>query len=252
MTVHGMGIVFPGGAGIERLYGALNGEVPTATLNPKENIHVFAVPQAAFTGVPASARRADRFSKMALAAAVESHAGCGAAPERTGLILATALGPHATVFRFVNEILEYGGGKTSPTVFSQSVHAAALSTVCAVLGMRGPTHTLADLADPFGAAVTLAGCWLEEGRCDAVLVGAADELSDVLAHVVRRKRPDVVPGEGAAFFRLERDGGVPFPRDVLRTPVPGETTLFGASRIASAFRLAVWWCSQNKRKEEHA
>jgi 3-oxoacyl-(acyl-carrier-protein) synthase len=249
MTVNGAGIVFPGGAGFDALRAALAGHLPPRVRHPKEGADVLAVPQAALAGVPSSARRADRFSKMVLLAASGAHAGCGAAAERTGLILATALGPHATVFRFVNELLEYGDAKVSPTVFSQSVHAAALSMVAAALGALGPAHTVADLADPFGNAVALARAWLAEGRCDAVLVGAADELSDVLVHVVKRKWPGAVPGEGAVFFRFEREGGVPFPTDARLSPQDDELPGFGVGRIASAVRLAVWWCSNSGKGE---
>lgn len=212
MTITGMGILFAGGAGVPALHAALLAGKPLAPqLLARENVPTLPVPPAALTGNPvlAPARRADRFCKMALSAAMEAWQGCGADPRRTGIILATAFGPHATVFRFVNEMLDFGDDKTSPTVFSQSVHAAAPAMIATAAGLHGPTLNLADLALPFEEAMNLAACWLESGRCEAVLVGAADELSDVLAHVVRRMWPDTyVPGEGAVFFRLERAGGV--------------------------------------------
>lgn len=226
MNVAGLGIVFPGGAGLPALQAALRAGRPlTGTTLEKEGVPVLQVPAAALTGNPvlAPARRADRFCKMALLAATEALAGNTADPERTGLILATAFGPHGTVFKFVNDLLDYGDAKASPTVFSQSVHAAAASMIAASAGLHGPTLTVADLAMPFEEALALAENWLESARCDAVLVGAVDEVSDVLAHVVRRKwsfaadgiaRPSrngstaYVPGEGAVFFRLERGGGL--------------------------------------------
>lgn len=211
MTLTGLGVVFAGGAGVPALRGALAaGAPPAAAPFGKEGVPALAVPAAALAGNPllAPARRADRFCKMAMAAALEAWQGCQAEPARVGIILATACGPHATVFRFVSEMLDFGDAKASPTVFSQSVHAAAASMIAAAAGAHGPVLNLADLALPFEEALALAGCWLDEGRCDAVLVGAADELSDVLAHVVRRLwRAAYVPGEGAAFFRLEREGG---------------------------------------------
>lgn len=226
MSITGMGVVFAGGAGVPALRAALLAGKPlVGTPHAKEGIPVLAVPAAAFAGSPvlAPARRADRFCKMTLLAAMEAWQGCGADPRRTGIILATAFGPHATVFRFVNEMLDFGEAKTSPTVFSQSVHAAASSMIAAAAGLHGPVLSLADLSLPFEEALTLAECWLQRKQCDAVLVGAADELSDVLAHVVRRKwrtatdgivrpslagRPAYVPGEGAVFFRLEREGAL--------------------------------------------
>jgi len=100
-------------------------------------------------------------------AAMEARRECGADPRRTGIILATAFGPHATVFRFVNEMLDFGDAKTSPTVFSQSVHAAAASMIATAAGLHGPVLSLADLAMPFEEALTLAECWLASERCDS-------------------------------------------------------------------------------------
>ena len=225
MNLAGLGIVFPGGAGMAALRGVLSAGRPlTGETLAKEQVPVLKVPAAALTGNPvlAPARRADRFCKMTLLAATEALAGSAVPPERIGIILATAFGPHGTVFKFVNDLLEFGDEQASPTVFSQSVHAAAASMVAAAAHLHGPTLTVADLAFPFEEALVLADAWLAADRCDAVLVGAVDEISDVLAHVVRRKwavasdgiarpasaePPAYVPGEGAVFVRLERGNG---------------------------------------------
>jgi len=269
MTLADLGIVFNGGAGLAALRAALAADAPpTPTPTVREGVPVLAVPASALAGNPAlaPARRADRFCKMSLAAALEAWHGCDADPRRVGIILSTALGPHATVFRYVNDLLDYGEAKTSPTVFSQSVHAAAASMITTAVGARGPVLNLSDLAFPFEEALTLAACWLRGGRCDTVLVGAADELSEVLAHVVRRKWPQPLPvlGEGAVFFRLARDGGVPVsvgtePRSgaVLRLAdacalgredrggadvrTRTFTHFWGATRIGGAFHLAAAW-----------
>ena len=225
MNAAGIGIVFPGGAGVPALRDALQAGSPLkGVVLEREGVPVLKVPNSALAGNPvlAPARRADRFCKMSLLAATEALAGCTAAPDRIGIILATAFGPHGTVFKFVNDLLEFGEAQVSPTVFSQSVHAAAASMIASAAGLHGPALTVADLAMPFEEAMSLAEAWLESDRCDAVLVGAVDEVSDVLAHVVRRKwaLPDNgiaqperdgitahVPGEGAVFFRLEKRGG---------------------------------------------
>ena len=270
MNITGMGLVFPGGAGVPSLREAMvTGQRSVRTHLEKEDVDVLPVPTAALTGSPvlAPVRRADRFCKMSLLAATEAWQGCSVAPERVGVVFATAFGPHATVFRFVNEILDYGEAKTSPTVFSQSVHAAAASMIASAIGLHGPTLNVADLALPFEEALRLADGWLESGRCDAVLVGAADELSDVLAHVVKRMwSPAIVLGEGAVFFRLERTGGIQscvgegvamdaaccladfdalggdasalrncLPQDV---PCRSFAALWGCTRIGAAFHLA--------------
>lgn len=275
MNLENLGIVFHGGAGRAALRAALAADLPSAPVaTATEGVPVLAVPAAALSGNPALAvaRRADRFSKMSLAAALQAWEGCDSDPQRVGIILATALGPHATVFRYVNDLLDYGEAKTSPTVFSQSVHAAAASMIATAVGARGPVLNLADLAFPFEEALPLATCWLRSGRCDTVLVGAVDELSEVFAHVVRRKWPQPlpVPGEGAVFFRLTTRGGdspiavsgKPSRDAVLRlvdavalghknechahATTRTFTRLWGATRIGGAFHLATAWLLQRE------
>ena len=238
MKIAAMGVVFAGGAGVGRLQAALReAEPPKPRMLERESIPVLALPPEALLGNPvlAPARRADRFCKMALLAGMEAWQGCAADPRRTGIILATALGPHATVFRYIGEMLDFGGEKASPTLFSQSVHAAAASMIATSAGLHGPVLTLSDLASPFTGALSLAGAWLAGGRCDAVLVAAVDELSDVLAHVVRRKwraadagrqadpaqddaMRGTVPGEGAVCFRLEREGSLRVAAEAVSQP----------------------------------
>ena len=171
-----------------------------------------------------SMRRADRFSKMATMAAFDAMADSGIEiehPERVGIIFATAFGPHNTTFRFQDDIIDYGDAGVSPTVFSNSVHNAAVSYISRVLGIKGPTWTITSFRDPFGQAVALAQAWLAEGRCDKVLLGAGDECGTVMEYICSQKLPIAtdgkvrmedphayVPGEGAAFFLVdEAEGG---------------------------------------------
>ncbi len=175
-------------------------------------------------------RRADRFSKMATLAAYDAMAESGATlenPERVGIIFATAFGPHNTTFSFLDDILNYGDAGVSPTIFSNSVHNAAVSYISHTLKIKGPTWTITSFHDPFQQALLLAQVWLDEGRCDQVLVGAGDECGMVLNYVCSQKLaiaetaaqmrpffntagPAVIPGELSVFFLLSRDtsGGV--------------------------------------------
>ena len=164
-------------------------------------------------------RRADRFSKMATLAAHDAVADSGVEfgnPERVGIIFATAFGPHNTTFRFQDDIIEYGDGGVSPTIFSNSVHNAAVSYISRALGIKGPTWTVTGFRDPFGQAIALAQAWLDEGRCDAVLLGAGDECGTVMEYICSQKLPIAadgkvrmddppayVPGEGMAFFLVD-------------------------------------------------
>ena len=75
MNLAGLGIVFPGGAGMPALREVLSAGLPlVGEMLSKEQVPVLKVPAAALTGSPvlAPARRADRFCKMTLLAATEA------------------------------------------------------------------------------------------------------------------------------------------------------------------------------------
>lgn len=230
MKIQGIGIISALGRGIETLQGALeNGPVePSRIAVPfqTEPFSVYAVDGAILKDpvLLRGARRADRFSKMATLAAADAvrDAGVELDPSRTGLVLGTAFGPHPTVFSFLDEILEFGDAAVSPTLFSHSVHNAAASYISVALGLAGPAMTITSFADPFYQSLLIAQNWLEQGICDSVLVGCAEEIGTVLEYAVSQKLtvadgtmrpffdadgPAVIPGEGAVFLLLTRDAG---------------------------------------------
>ena len=193
-------------------------------------------------------RRADRFSKMATLAAHDAVANSGIEfknPERVGIIFATAFGPHNTTFKFLDDILDYGDAGVSPTVFSNSVHNAAVSYISRALGIKGPTWTITGFCNPFGQAIALAQAWLNEGRCDYVLLGGGDECGTVLEYICKEKLPIAkdgkvgenayVPGEGMAFFLVDnQERGAE-----LKIPKAGFATLFGNMLSGAALDCAV-------------
>jgi hypothetical protein len=122
--------------------------------------------------------------------------------ERVGLIIASGLGPYNRTFRFLDGILEGGDANASPTDFSHSVHGAAAAYITELLELRGPCMTVTDFENGFEQSVQLAQCWLADGTCSRVIVGAVEELGDVLLHCVGRLDARVAPGEGAVFLML--------------------------------------------------
>ena len=165
-------------------------------------------------------RRADRFSKMAILTAWDAVQDSGIDLDELnmslGIIVATAFGAHATTFRFLDDIIDYGDDNVSPTAFSNSVHNAAGSYIASVLGNRGPVLTVTQFAFSFHQALILAKSWISEGRCDNVLVGSVDEYASVMEYICSRKlkiagdgklkpfqfasSPLAAPGEGSAFL----------------------------------------------------
>jgi hypothetical protein len=160
----------------------------------------------------AQMRRADRFTRMAVAAATDAwnaaRQGCaGIGPERIGLFLCSGFGPHCRGFRFLDGILDMGDTAASPTDFSHSVHGAASAYISRLLDLRGPSLNSTDFEIGFEEAIRVAQCWLDEGACDRVLLGAVEELGEVYLHCASRMLGDAAgirPSEGAAFFVLAR------------------------------------------------
>lgn len=232
MNIAGLGIVFNRGRGVASLERALEeGWRPPVSLDLKgvPGLKAAAYPVAPETlddkAVLAKARRADRFTRMALLSAFDawtcSRLGQDVAPSRVGVILATALGPHVTTFGFLDGILDFGDAAVSPTAFSHSVHNAAASYIAMTLGLRGPTLTVTDFHFAFHEAARLANLWLDERRCDAVLVGTVDELGHVMQAACARllaapedgrikpfafaREAVSIPGEGSVFFAFARE-----------------------------------------------
>ena len=221
MKIFGTGLICARGRGSDAVAG---GWAPPSFIEvpfQEEPFPVYAVDAETLKdrAVLGKMRRADRFSKMATLAAHDAVAQSGVEfenPERIGIVLATAFGPHTTTFRFLDDILDYGDGGVSPTIFSSSVHSAAVSYISRALEIKGPTWTVTQFRNPFEEAMQLAQAWLDEGRCDYVLLGGGDECGAVMEYICREKLPIAkdgnvgpdayVPGEGMAFFLVGREG----------------------------------------------
>jgi 3-oxoacyl-[acyl-carrier-protein] synthase II len=154
-------------------------------------------------------RRADRFVRMAVNAALDAwtearQAAGEVSPEEVGLILASGLGSHVRGFRFLDGILDFGDGAALPTDFSHSLHGAASAYIAELLGLRGPSLTITDFENGTARALLTAQLWLARGRCRRVLVGVVEELGEVLLHCANRLlgETSLVPGEGAVFLAL--------------------------------------------------
>ena len=229
MNVAGIGVVFAGGRGIGILEEALRagwsppsrGEVPSSS---GKTMPVYSVEEKTIKdrAVLKNMRRADRFSKLAVLAAWDavrdSRVAINEEKGSLGIILATAFGAQVTAFRFLDEIIDYGDANVSPTLFSHSVHNAAASYVASALGNHGPTLTVTQFGFSFQQALILARAWIQEGRCEKVLVGSVEECGAVMEFICRQKleiaedgrispfefspSPLAVPGEGSVFLVL--------------------------------------------------
>ena len=152
-----------------------------------------------------SLRRADRFTVMALAGLF----GCGdgafaglAGPD-TALITYSVLGPHATVFATLDDILDYPEDLILPTKFSHSVVNAAASYIGAEFGITGATFAFVGFENVKGESLSFAKTLLACGMCKRVLVVGVEEkglLTDTLAKMMPERFADEIHDSVEVFL----------------------------------------------------
>ena len=221
MNIAGIGVLCSQGRGLARFEQALKANV--ASLDESGSCHRIPPEALEDREVLWDIRRADRFSKIAVLAAYDAMRDGGCSNGSMGIIVSTGLGPHATTFRFLDDILNYSDSSVSPTIFSHSIHNAAASYVAKVLKCTGPTLTVTQFHFSFQQALLLAGAWMAEGRCDHVLVGCVEECGSVMESIYSEKlkaesesrvnlsacdnKHSIGLGEGSVFFLVTSDPG---------------------------------------------
>jgi 3-oxoacyl-[acyl-carrier-protein] synthase II len=168
-------------------------------------------------------RRIDHFSRLALLGgylALQDAGRLETDRSRLGVVIATGYGAMQTTFAFLDSFIDGGDVCSSPTHFSNSVHNAAAANLSILLEATGPSLTVSQFELSVPTALLTARQWLAGGRVDAVLLGGVDELGAVLGYCWHRffgvpngllrpleiGRQSAIPGEGAAFFLLTREG----------------------------------------------
>ena len=233
LAVRGIGVVGGFGVGLGELRLTLEGRrspllggIEFQGDQGMERIPVFQADLAALDEfVPRrSLRRVDRLSRLALLGAHLALQDAGiilsGLLDRTGVVVTTGYGAAATTFSFLDSVIHDGDACASPTHFSNSVHNAAAAHISILLKITGPCLTVSQFELSTVSALLTAGQWLAEGRVDRVLFGAVDEHCPVRGYCWSRffgpqaadqsvmplelDRQTSVPGEGAAFFVLER------------------------------------------------
>ncbi|HXC93071.1 MAG TPA: beta-ketoacyl synthase N-terminal-like domain-containing protein [Geobacteraceae bacterium] len=230
MNILGIGTIFSQGCGMDALESALGrGPLKPADVDAlygadgKRKAFTVDFDSVSDKGMLKKIRRADKLSKMSVVAAAAAVSDSGIpdlSDKKVGIILSTAFGAHVTTFEFLDGIIDYGEKNVSPTSFSNSVHNAAASYISTSLDIKGPTLTVTRFRFSFQSALELGKSWLEQGRCDYLLLGAVDQYGDVLGYVSDKKlNPSLegeikpfsfgqgghIPGECSVFFLLGKE-----------------------------------------------
>ena len=233
MAIKGIGVVGGFGTGVASLEAALRegavtvGELEVPTSQGAVRVPAYRADTSELDRfVPKRAlRRVDRYSKLGLLGAhlaLEDAGLLGSDLSRLGVVVASGYGATATTFAFLDSLIDDGDICASPTHFANSVHNSAAANISITLGIKGPSLTVSQFDMSVASALVSARQWLAEGRVDAVLFGAIDELSDLVGYLQHRRcgaehagamapldteSESSIVGEGAAFLVLTRADG---------------------------------------------
>jgi 3-oxoacyl-[acyl-carrier-protein] synthase II len=171
------------------------------------------------------ARRADRYTQLAVAAATQAAEEAGVAdgvdPERLGVIVGTGVGGLVTLQAECQAWLEGGDRAVSPHFVPMMMPNAAAGTIAMRLGAHGPGFSVSSACATGGHAIGEAARMIAHGEADAVLAGGTEAALTGLCMAAFRRmgalsregvsrpfdahRDGFVMGEGAGVLVLERE-----------------------------------------------
>ncbi|HEX5900803.1 MAG TPA: beta-ketoacyl-[acyl-carrier-protein] synthase family protein [Solirubrobacteraceae bacterium] len=171
------------------------------------------------------ARRADRYTQLAVAAAMQAaeEAGLraptgespqgerplvGVDPERLGVLVGTGVGGLATLQNECQAWLEGGDRAVSPHFVPMMMPNAAAGTIAMRLGAHGPGFSVSSACATGGHAIGEAARMIVRGEVDAVVAGGTEAALTGLC-IAAFKRMGALSREGVSKpFDAERDGFV--------------------------------------------
>ncbi|MCX5410079.1 beta-ketoacyl-[acyl-carrier-protein] synthase family protein (plasmid) [Streptomyces sp. NBC_00335] len=201
VVVTGFAAITAAGTGADALWRAWRGGSPLGAQEDGLRVARADFDAAAHT-TPVERRRMDRLGQLAVAScrvALE-HAGL-TADERVGVVLGTGLGPMRSIEDFLRPVLDICPSYGSPAVFPNTVFNAAAGQVAMNVGAKGPTSTVTTGHAAGASALTVAYDLLMQGRADAVLCPAVEDLSPGVLEAYRG-----LPLFGEAGYTLSEGG----------------------------------------------
>ncbi|GLZ42496.1 beta-ketoacyl-[acyl-carrier-protein] synthase family protein [Actinokineospora sp. NBRC 105648] len=223
VAVTGLGLVTPGGIGVEAGWAAVvagrsaAAHDPVLADNPVSiSCRVPGFDPAALLG-GRRAHRLDRFVQLALVAAKEAvtDAGLDTATwdgARVGVVIGSAGGGAETFEAQHRVLLEENPAWVSPLLLPMHLSNMAAGQVAMEFGARGPNMVVATACASGATAIGIARDLLARDRCDIVLAGGTEALLNpvTMAGFARMgalsKRDD--PSTASRPFDLDRDGFV--------------------------------------------
>ena len=173
VAVTGLGVVATCGIGLDAFWDGLCGPSPSG----ERTVDDFDA--ADWYDNPKTARRADRSSQFAMAAATQAvvHAGgLTGDPARQGVIFATGVGGMGTFEDQVAVYLEKGKRRVSPFLIPMMMPNASGAAISMQWGLQGPNETVTTACAAGTHAIGYAARLVAMGRCDTVITGGCEAV----------------------------------------------------------------------------
>jgi len=171
VAITGLGVLSSCGTGVEAFWAGICGAPPEG----ERRVRDFD-PTAVFDN-PKEARRADRVTQLALAAATQALEQAGELqcdPLRRGVLIATGIGGIATLEEQITLYADKGARRVSPFLIPMMMPNAPSATVSMRWGWQGPCQTVSTACAAGTHALVDATMWIASGRCDVVAAGGSE------------------------------------------------------------------------------
>ncbi len=223
VVVTGIGPVTPVGTGVEEFWSALlggtNGVRPIGRFDASDLSVKLAGEVQDFDALdwlePKEARRTDRFSQYAIAAAKLAWADAGnpdVESERGGIVFATGIGGIEWLLQQYSVLLEKGPGRVSPFMVPALMANAAAGHIAMMFGLTGPNFCTVSACASGAHGVGEAYRMVRDGMIDLAIAGGSEAatLPITVAAFAQMgaltKNPD--PETASRPFDAERNGFV--------------------------------------------
>jgi 3-oxoacyl-[acyl-carrier-protein] synthase II len=172
VVVTGVGVLSSCGNDVEAFWAGLCSDPPEGERRVRD------FDPAPLFANPKEARRADRVTQLALAAATQALAQAGDVeavdPLRRGVLVATGVGGIATLEEQIERYLDGGVRKVSPFLVPMMMANAPAAAVSMRWGCQGPCQTVSTACAAGTHALVDAAHWVASGRSDVVVAGGAE------------------------------------------------------------------------------
>lgn len=224
VVVTGLGCVSPLGLNVAESWEALlackSGAAPITRFDASQHKTKFAAEVKGFDPValfgPREARKMDRFTQFAIAAAGEALAQSGlkideSNRDRVGILIGTGIGGISTMLETYEVMKERGPDRVSPFLIPMMISDSAAGILAIRLGARGPNMSLATACATGTNALGEAAAMIRRGAADAMIVGSSEAAIVPLAMagmnvMTALSTRNDAPEKASRPFDKDRDG----------------------------------------------